>query len=95
MNKVWQQEGGDVFFIIRGGQFHMMDLEGLTTSHVAKQQEVEINIKRGEPRIQIDTKIHLMERLVMTIDTKPSRGHVWTPSENDVFRYQNTFAPST
>jgi hypothetical protein len=26
---------------------------------------------------------------------EPSWGHVWTPTENDVFRYQKVIAPST
>jgi hypothetical protein len=36
-----------------------------------------------------------MEQLVVTTDTKPSWGHVWTLTENDVFRYQDNVTPST
>ncbi len=73
----------------------MMDWEGLATLHVAEQQEVRINIEKGKPKIQIDTKIHLMEWLVVITNMKTSRGHVWTPIKNDVFQYQNIVAPST
>jgi hypothetical protein len=30
----------------------------------------------------------------MTMDVEPSWGHVWTPSKNDVFQYQETTVPS-
>ncbi len=46
MNEILQQEGGDVLFDGQGGQFHMMDQEGLTTLHMAKQQEFEMNIEK-------------------------------------------------
>jgi len=72
-----------------------MDWEGLVMLHVVKQQEVKINIERGKLEIQIDTKIHSMEWLVMTMDTKPFDGHVWTPARNDVFRYEEIVAPNT
>jgi hypothetical protein len=39
----------------------MMDWEGMATLHVAKQQDIRINIERGELEIQINTEIHLME----------------------------------
>jgi hypothetical protein len=29
------------------------------------------------------------------MDTKPSKGHVWTPAKNDVFRYEEIVAPNT
>jgi hypothetical protein len=29
------------------------------------------------------------------MDAKPSRGHVWTPTKNDVFQYQETITPNT
>jgi hypothetical protein len=35
-----------------------------------------------------------MERLVVTMDAKPSWGHVWTPIKNHVFWYQEIVAPS-
>jgi hypothetical protein len=72
-----------------------MDREGLVMPHVVEQQEVKINIERGKLEIRIDTKIHSMEWLVMTMDTKPSKGHVWTPAKNDVFRYEEIVAPNT
>jgi hypothetical protein len=65
----------------------MMNWEGLTTLHVAKQQEVKINIEKRTPKIQIDTKIHSIEQLVIITNVKPSWGHVWTLIKNDVFRY--------
>jgi hypothetical protein len=36
-----------------------------------------------------------MERLVVITNEEPSIGHVWTLTENDVFRYQETIAPNT
>jgi hypothetical protein len=36
-----------------------------------------------------------MEWLFMTMDAEPLWGHVWTPTGNDVFWYQETIAPST
>jgi sensor domain CHASE-containing protein len=50
----------------------MMDWERLATLHVVKQHEVEINIERGELEIQTNIEIHLMEQLVVTMDTEPS-----------------------
>jgi hypothetical protein len=61
-----------------------MDQEGLATMQVAKQHEVGINIKIGKLEVQTNTGIHLMERLAVIIDTKPSQGLVWTPTKNDV-----------
>jgi hypothetical protein len=61
MNETLQYEGGDVFFDGQGGHFHTMDREGLATLHVAEQQEVEINIERGESEIQTNIGIHWME----------------------------------
>jgi hypothetical protein len=63
-----QREGGDVLFTGQGGQFHTMEREGIATLQVAKQQEVEINIEKGKPKIQIDIEIHSMEWMVMTMD---------------------------
>jgi hypothetical protein len=88
-------EGGGVPSIGQRGQFHTIDREGLATLHIVEQLEVGINIEKGEPKIRIDTKIHLMEQLVMIMDVEPSRGHVWSPTKNDVFRYQKTIVPST
>ncbi len=45
-----------------------MEREGIATLQVAKQQEVEINIEKGKPKIQIDIEIHSMEWMVMTMD---------------------------
>jgi hypothetical protein len=73
----------------------MIDQKGLTTLHVVEWQEVGINIERGELEIQIDIKIHSMEHLVVITNVEPSWGHVWTPIENDVFRYQKIVASST
>jgi hypothetical protein len=53
--------------------------------HVAKQHEVGINIERRKLEIRINTRIHLMERLVMIMDGKPSWGHVWTPTKMMLF----------
>jgi hypothetical protein len=50
----------------------MMDWERLATLHMVEQQEVGINIERGELEIQTNIKIHLMERLVIIMDTEPS-----------------------
>jgi hypothetical protein len=36
-----------------------------------------------------------MEWFVVSMNVEPSLGHVWTPIENDVFRYQETIAPNT
>jgi len=33
-----------------------------------------------------------MEQLVVITVTKPSWGHVWTPTKNDVFHYQDIIA---
>lgn len=85
MNKALQREGGDVFFVGQGGQFHIMEQEGLATLHVADQQEVGINIEKGELEIQIDTGILLMEWLIVTTDEEPSQGPNRTPIGNDVF----------
>jgi hypothetical protein len=63
----------------------MMDWEGLATLHMAKQQEVKVNIEKKELEIQTNIGIHLMERLVVIMDVEPLRGHVWTPTKNDVF----------
>jgi hypothetical protein len=49
----------------------MMDQEGLVMLHVVEKQKVRINIERGELEIQIDTRIHSMEWLVMTMNRKP------------------------
>lgn len=95
MNKVLQQEGGDVLFVGKGKQFHTKEREGLATLQVAKQQEVKINIERGELEIQIDIGIHLMEQLFMTTNVEPSRGLIWTPTKNDIFLFQETIASST
>jgi hypothetical protein len=38
---------------------------------VVEQQEVRINIEIKELKIQIDTRIHLVEQLVMITDAKP------------------------
>jgi hypothetical protein len=35
-----------------------------------------------------------MEQLVVTSDAKPLWGHVWTPTKNDVFGYEENVAPS-
>jgi hypothetical protein len=56
----------------------MIDQKGLTTLHVVEQQEVGINIERGELEIQIDIKIHSMEHLIVITNAEPSWGHVWT-----------------
>jgi len=53
-----------------------MDQEGLVTFHIIKQQEGGINIEKGKLEIQIDIRIHSVERLVMTMDAKPLQGHV-------------------
>jgi hypothetical protein len=62
-----------------------MEQEGLATMQVAKQHEVGINIEIGKLEVQTNTRIHLMERLAVIINTKPSQGLVWTRTKNDVF----------
>jgi hypothetical protein len=41
-------------------------------------------MEKGKSKIQTDIEIRSMEQLVMTMDTKPSHGLVWTPTKNDV-----------
>jgi hypothetical protein len=36
-----------------------------------------------------------MEQLVVITDVEPSSNHVWTPTKNDVFWYQEIIAPNT
>ncbi len=67
----------------------------IVTLQVTKQQEVEINMEKGKRKIQTDIEIRSMEQLVMTMDTKPSHGPIWTPTKNDVLQYQEIVAPST
>lgn len=85
MNKMLQQEGGDVPFVNQRGQFHKMDQEGLATLHITEHQQVRINFERREEDIRIDNKMHSMEQWVVTMDAQPLRGHVWTSIENDFF----------
>lgn len=81
MNKALQQEGGNVLSVGSEKQFHTKEWEGLATLQVAKQQEVEINIERGELEIQTDTGIHSMEQLFVTTNVEPSWGLIWTPTK--------------
>jgi hypothetical protein len=53
-----------------------MDQKGIATLHIVEQQKVAINIEKGKLEIRIDTKIHSVERLVVTMDTKPLQNHV-------------------
>jgi sensor domain CHASE-containing protein len=71
MNEALQQKGGDIFSTGQGRQFQTMNQEGLVTLQVEEQQELKISIKRRELEVQIKTKIHLMERLVVIIDMEP------------------------
>lgn len=94
LNKLLQIEAMDVPSVDRGGQLPKLDQESLVIVHIEEQMEGKITTERGEPKNSIDSRVYLMEQIIVIMQMKPLWELVWNPTKNEAFWYQKTIITS-